>query len=232
MRNSDWENGEWRAPVKHGDSIEVEADSKKRLLIIEHFGLEDESNLLTAPAIKEDVVEDEGELTKEESTGFRRLAARPNYLAVDRADIQSAVKTACCGMSEPGEGELRRMKRLTRHLKGAKATTVVGSSNPEASERLSFTSTAIGTSRKSTSGGVLVVEGMLVESWGSTRATVATSSGEIGLCWLVSPSRLTGRSDQTQVLPRTVVRTCSWRSSSAGWAAGGWVWREGGLVSC
>ena len=52
---------------------------------MEHFGLE-ESNVLTAPAIKEDVGEDKGELTKEES------AAPAGYLAIDRADIQFAVK--------------------------------------------------------------------------------------------------------------------------------------------
>ena len=70
------------------DSIEVEV-SKHRLpshclLIMEHFGLEEESNVLTALAIKEGVGEDEGELTKEESTGYRRVAARAKNLAVDQ----------------------------------------------------------------------------------------------------------------------------------------------------
>ena len=113
------------------DSIEVEADSTHRLLIMEHFGLEEDSNVLTAPAIKEDVGEDEGKLTNKESTGYRRVAARGNYLTVDRADIQFAVKEACRGMSKPGEDGLRHMKRLPRHLKCAKAVTVVGSSDPE-----------------------------------------------------------------------------------------------------
>ena len=47
---------------------------------MEHFGLEEESNVLTAPAIKEDVSEDDGELTEEESMGYRRVAARAKYL--------------------------------------------------------------------------------------------------------------------------------------------------------
>ena len=117
------------------DSIEVEADSKHRWLIMEHFGMEEETNVFTAPAIKEDVGGDEGELTKEESTGYRRVAARAN------SDIQFAVKEACRGMFKPSEGQYRRMKRLARYLKGAKAATVVGSMP---SEGLSFTSTAIG----------------------------------------------------------------------------------------
>ena len=68
------------------DSIEVEGDSTHRLLTMEHFGLE-ESNVLTAPSIKEDVGKDEGELTKEESTWYRRVAARAGYLAVDQPAV-------------------------------------------------------------------------------------------------------------------------------------------------
>ena len=48
------------------------------------------------------------------------------------------------GMSKPGEEKLRRMKRLVLNLDGAKAATVVGSSNQKPSERWSFTLTAIG----------------------------------------------------------------------------------------
>ena len=60
------------------DSIGVEADSKHRL-----FGLEDESNMLTATAVKEDVGEDEDELA------CRNVAARASHLAVDRAASSS-----------------------------------------------------------------------------------------------------------------------------------------------
>ena len=59
------------------DSTEEEADSNQ--LVMEHFGLEELSNVLTARAKKKDVGE-EGELTKEESMGYRRVAARANYL--------------------------------------------------------------------------------------------------------------------------------------------------------
>ena len=59
--------------------------------------------MLTAPAIKEDVGEDAGELTKEETTVYRRVAARANCLAVDGAEIQFEVKVACREMSKPGE---------------------------------------------------------------------------------------------------------------------------------
>ena len=68
---------------------------KRWLLIMEHPRLMWESNLLTALAIFGDDGEDTGELTKEASTGNRREAARASYLAVNRADIQCAVKESC-----------------------------------------------------------------------------------------------------------------------------------------
>ena len=58
------------------DSIEVEAGSKHCMHFTERVSLEELSNVLTALAIKEDVGEDEGEVTKLESTGYRRVAAR------------------------------------------------------------------------------------------------------------------------------------------------------------
>ena len=73
------------------DFVEVE----DRLLIMEHLGLEEESNVITALAIKEDFVEDENELKKGESTSCRRVAARGNCLAVGWADIQFAVNLPC-----------------------------------------------------------------------------------------------------------------------------------------
>ena len=49
---------------------------------------------------------------------YRALAARSNYLAADRMDIQFAVKEMCRGMSAPTFGDRRKLKRLGRYLKG------------------------------------------------------------------------------------------------------------------
>ena len=49
---------------------------------------------------------------------FRALAARANYLAADRADIQFAVKELCRGMAKPTRGDWRKIKRLGRYLIG------------------------------------------------------------------------------------------------------------------
>ncbi len=49
---------------------------------------------------------------------YRSLAARANYLASDRMDIQFAVNEICRSMSGPTVGDRRRLKRLARYLVG------------------------------------------------------------------------------------------------------------------
>ena len=78
------------------DSVEVEADAKHADIIKEGFGLVRGSNGLSSPCVREDDVGGEdGELTKAEQKEYRGLAARANYLAQDRLDLQFAVKEAC-----------------------------------------------------------------------------------------------------------------------------------------
>ena len=67
--------------------------------------------MLTAPAIKKDVGKDESELTEEESTEYRRVAARTNDLALDQADIQFAAKRACRGMLKPSDSRWEQQHR-------------------------------------------------------------------------------------------------------------------------
>ena len=62
--------------------------------------------------------EDEEKLGSQEAREFRGLAARANHLALDRIDIQYAVKEACRGMAEPTKRDLRKLRRLGRYLKG------------------------------------------------------------------------------------------------------------------
>ena len=50
---------------------------------------------------------------------YRGLAARANYLAQDRLDIQYAVKEIALRMSSPKDGDMALLKRLGRYLIGA-----------------------------------------------------------------------------------------------------------------
>ncbi len=58
------------------------------------------------------------ELDASKSSEYRALAARANYLAADRPDIQYAVKELCKSMARPTVGDRRRLKRLARYLVG------------------------------------------------------------------------------------------------------------------
>ena len=62
--------------------------------------------------------DNEEKLGASETALYRALAARANYLAADRTDVQYAVKEICRGMVEPMKLHLGRLRRLGRYLLG------------------------------------------------------------------------------------------------------------------
>ena len=102
-------------------------------MIVRDLGLE-ACRPVTTPGAREDVAkascvvvnaggelenEDGGDdLPAQEATRFRALAARANYLAQDRADIQFAVKELARRMSTAKSGDMELLKRLGRYLVG------------------------------------------------------------------------------------------------------------------
>jgi hypothetical protein len=171
-----------------GDVMTYEADSSHARKIWEDMGLEDDSKGLEKPVIKEAVEQlQEGEggdkLWREESRKFRTPAARANYLALDRADIQYATKEVCRGMAAPTEMDKCKLKRLARYLvEYPKLVWTCGKASDEELETLHVYSDSDWAgcvrSRKSTSGGAAVLGGMALKSWSSTQPTTALSVGE------------------------------------------------------
>ena len=53
-----------------------------------------------------------------QASQYRPLAAWANYIAVDCADAQYAIKERCRSMGSPTEGAWPMLKRLTRYLLG------------------------------------------------------------------------------------------------------------------
>ena len=53
------------------------------------------------------------------------MAARANYLAVDRPDVAYAVKEICRKMANPVSGDWQKLVRLGRYLKGAPRCVLV-----------------------------------------------------------------------------------------------------------
>ena len=81
---------------------EMEPDQRHVDLIIKYLDLDGANEVIT-PGEKDPkgkAVENEEELDPAETTRYRALVARANYLAADRPDIMYAVKELCRGGSE------------------------------------------------------------------------------------------------------------------------------------
>ena len=103
-----------------GDGWEYEADPRHAELIVEQLGVS-ESRTLTSPGVDGSAEEDTPEdvaIHGLDATRFRGVAARCNYLAMDRPDIQFATKEICREMSSPTTGSLRRLIRIGQYLCG------------------------------------------------------------------------------------------------------------------
>ena len=102
----------------------------------------------------------EGELLEAgEATRYRALVVRLNYLDMDRANIQYAVKEAAKRMSAPREPDFKLLKRLGRYLKGAPRVLQLFAWQEEPSELTAYVDSDWAgdkVSRKSTSGGMLI----------------------------------------------------------------------------
>ena len=93
---------------------EYEADQRHAELIVKGLGLE-EAKAVATPAEGERprlAEEDEEKLGSQEAREFRGLAARANYLALDRIDIQYAVKELVKDMSKPKVSSWAALMRL------------------------------------------------------------------------------------------------------------------------
>jgi len=108
--------------------IHYEADPKHVFEILKYFNLNDESKILVVPFVretKEELAKEDAELSPEVATEFRGLAARANYLSLDRVDIQYTTKEICRDMASPKASSLSKMKRLARYLLGAPRQTIM-----------------------------------------------------------------------------------------------------------
>ena len=57
-------------------------------------------------------------MSKAKASEYRGVAARMNYLAAERPDLQYDTKEACCEMSTPTSGSWSRLVRIGRYLPG------------------------------------------------------------------------------------------------------------------
>jgi len=172
---------------------EYEADQRHVDVLVKAMKLENAKPVAT-PCEEEKPWKKEEEdrlLSSEDAREFRSLAARANYLALDRSDIQFATKEVCRGMANPTRRDHGKLKRLVRYLKGRPRVVTRFDWQPR-QVKIKTHSDAdwAGCKRtaKSTSGGAIFVGAHCVKTWASTQKGVTLSSGESELVAAVKAS--------------------------------------------
>ena len=115
---------------------------------------------------------------------FRGVAARALYLSLDRPDMSFASKELCRRMSSPVQGDIQRLRRICQYMR-AEPRLVYFFAWQEAGQPIkAYVDTdfaGCARTRKSTSGGALMLGSHLVKHWSTTQKTVTLSSGEAEL---------------------------------------------------
>jgi len=163
------------------EALEYEADPRQAEKLIIECGLEG-ANSVATPGVKETKaqVSEDAPLDPKLHTAFRAAAARANYLAADRVDCQYAAKEVCRWMSSPTTSAWSALKRLVRYLVGL--PRLIFRFTTQAVESLDvYTDTdwaGCARTRKSTSGGCIMLGKHAIKTWSSTQSSISLSSGE------------------------------------------------------
>ena len=165
------------------DGIGYEADPRHVEVMVEELGFASYAvvgtpGTSTEGRTKED---DNEQLDQDDSTKYRALVARANYLSPDRADIIVAAKELAKSMAIPCRGDMIRLKRLVRFLVGQPRMQVMFSCQEAQRTMVGHIDADWAgdkDSRKSTPGGCITVGSHLVKGWSTTQALVALSSAE------------------------------------------------------
>jgi hypothetical protein len=161
--------------------IEMEADPRQAEKLIAECGMEGVNSVAT-PGLRANFeqVEHDKPLEERLHTAFRGAAARSNYLAADRLDCQFAAKEICRWMAKPTESSWTALKRLCRYLVGLpRMVYVYRWQTVNVIDCYTDTDWAgCPRTRKSTSGGCVLLGSHTIKTWSSTQSSIALSSGE------------------------------------------------------
>ena len=174
----------------HAWGISWEGDGRHKKLLEEYFGMDGNSKPLVKNGYKDDGKDDEleggleEELGSEEGRAFRTLAARLNYMGQDDPTVQFAAKEICRKMTSPKVSDFMRVKRLVRFLLGIKAVQWRYPWQDNAANLKVFADSDWAgclQTRRSTSGGLVMLGEHPMRAWSATQPVVALSSAEAEL---------------------------------------------------
>ena len=166
------------------NGIEYEPDKRHATEIIRGLGLENARAIGTPAEPNVNVDENDAALEGSQATAYRSIAARCNYLALDRGDIQFATKQCCKAMAKPTKSAWAKLRRIGRYLIGrpiyislfrwqnVKGRLDVYTDSDWAGDKVD---------RKSTSGGAIMIGTHLIKAWSKDQDNIALSSGEAEL---------------------------------------------------
>ena len=163
------------------EGLEYEADPRQSEKLVRDLKLEG-SKAVSTPGVKatQQQMDEDEPLDHAKHGPYRAVAARANYLSADRPETQHSAKEACRWMSSPTQLALTALKRLGRFIEG-KPRLIFKYKWQSASVIDVYSDTdwaGCPKTRKSTSGGCIMLGTHLIKSWSSTQQLVALSSGE------------------------------------------------------
>lgn len=163
--------------------ITYEADPRHVEFVIDHLKLQDAKFVCTPGTKEEGRTQEDNEtpLGPKEASLYRAIVARCNYFAPGRPGISYAVKELARQMATPRRGDMQRLKRLGRYLKGRPRLQqeYCWQNAQQIMKTLGDADWAgCRETRKSTTGGCITVGAHNIKSWSRTQSLIALSSGE------------------------------------------------------
>ena len=169
--------------------FDLEVDLRHAELIVEQLELQSSRPVVT-PGVELDVKcvvwendeePEEEELPAADATSFGAIAARCNFLAIDRPDLMYAAKECSRKMAKPQNGDWSALKRIGRYLiyRPRVVHKFVWQERPEGLSAYSDSNWAgCHETRKSTSGACFMYGSHLLKAYSRTQSNIALSSGE------------------------------------------------------
>ena len=166
------------------DGISYEADQRHAEIIVKQLGTQ-ASQAVSSPGHKINpklFIGNDGDLLKpEQASMYRALSARANYLSQDRSDIRFSVKELCRRMSQPRQIDWKQLLVMGRYLIGR--MRVINKFDYQKNWKIIDTWTDTDhagcmETRKSTSGGIIMLGNHPLKHWANTQSIVSLSSGE------------------------------------------------------
>ena len=167
--------------------IEYEPDPRHAEILIEQLGLSGAKPVST-PGIKESSDDLPEPLPEADVTTYRSMVARLNYLAQDRPDLSYASKELSRHMSAPSVKDWGDLKRVGRYLLGCPRVVQKFEWQKRFDEMHAYADSdwaGCAETRRSTSGGLVLLGSHSIKHWSTTQATIALSSGEAEYAALV-----------------------------------------------